>query len=185
MAAMLASGEYLHIWSIIYPLLDTGNLFFGRWVGNCVMEKRLATVTSGSFTGSVSPTNATISVGGSQNFTVQVNSSGSFQGQVNLACNAASALTCQLTPNQVALAIGGSATASLNISVTTKPAIAPLNWPEVLGTGHQRPRLILFLFVVLLAIWLCKTRQGPNSVARMKSAGSYQAVFLALALLAF
>jgi hypothetical protein len=30
------------MWRIIYPLLDRGNLLFGRPVGNCVMEKRLA-----------------------------------------------------------------------------------------------------------------------------------------------
>jgi subtilisin family serine protease len=79
------------------------------------------TVTSGTFSGSVSPSTATITVGSAQNFTVQVNSSGGFQGQVDLACSAGVGLTCQLTPGQVTLASGGSATSQLNIAVTTNP----------------------------------------------------------------
>jgi len=82
----------------------------------------------GSFSGTVSPTSATINVGGSQVFTVQISSMNNFQGQVSLSCpNLPAGISCQFTSTPVQINANATATASLKVSVTTKPAaVTPL-----------------------------------------------------------
>lgn len=109
------------------------------------------TVTSTAFTGSVSPNSAMITVGTSQNFSVQVTGSGGFQGQVNLSCTTVSGLTCQLTPNQVTLLVNGAASSTLQITVNSKPALIPF----VIGVLRRPPTqliasvLLIFLIIVV------------------------------------
>jgi subtilisin family serine protease len=110
------------------------------------------TVSAGTFTGTVSPASATIPVGSSQNFTVQVNSSAGFQGQVNLVCNAVSGVTCHFTASQVTVSSGGSATSTLTISVVSSPAMLPLislrNW-------RTQPLIpVLLVLITSLYIWI-------------------------------
>ncbi len=130
------------------------------------------TVTSGTFTGSVSRTSATIPVGRSKNFTVQVDSKSGFQGQVNLTCYAASGLTCQLTPAQVSVSTGGSATATLSIGVTTEPGFVPTDVWTIFRGQRRRPPLIYFLLClfVLFAVWIRASRRGQNSTAARRPA---------------
>jgi hypothetical protein len=78
---------------------------------------------SGSFSGSVTPTSATISVGNDQVFNVQVNSVNDFQGQVALSCpNPPAGINCQFSSTPVQVSPSSAGTSSLMISVTSKPA---------------------------------------------------------------
>jgi len=109
------------------------------------------TITNGTFTGTVSPGSATIDVGTSHSFSVQVNSTGGFQGQVNLACNSVTQLTCTLAPTQVNLNSGGSATAQLIITVTASPAALPLG--PYRSPREPRPRAFVLLLLCSLLAW--------------------------------
>src|SRR5690349_23442612 len=82
--------------------------------------------TSDGISGSVTPTSATISVGGSANFAVTLNSSGGFSGTVTLACGGApSGINCSFAPAQVNLTANGTASSTLTVTVAAKPSIAP------------------------------------------------------------
>lgn len=106
-------------------------------------EAPSGTGASGSFSGTVSPTSATIKAGGSQMFTVQVSSVNNFQGQVSLSCpNAPAGISCQFASNPLLLSPSATATSSLTIGVTAKPAAVS---PSLPGLG---PRFILPLTVV-------------------------------------
>lgn len=101
-------------------------------------EASNGTGSSGSFSGTVSPASATISVGDSRTFTIQISSVNSFQGQVSLSCpNAPAGISCQFTPTPVQVSVNTAAMSSLTIGVTSKPAAAT---PEPTAF---RPRLIL------------------------------------------
>jgi len=143
------------------------------------------TVTSGTFTGSVSPTSATIAVGNSKNFTVQVNSSSGFQGQVNLTCSAASGVTCQLTPAQVSVSNGGSATATLSIGVTTSPGFVPVDFWKFPRGQRGRPPLtyLLLLFVVAFGLWIRTIQRGRGSPGARRPASACVTALIVLLLL--
>jgi hypothetical protein len=82
-------------------------------------------VAAGGIRGSVSPTSATIAVGSSANFAVNVTSSGGFGGQVNLACGSApSGVGCTFNPAAVNLPANGSANSTLSVQVAFKPSIS-------------------------------------------------------------
>jgi hypothetical protein len=144
------------------------------------------TVTSGTFTGSVSPTTATITVGSSQNFTVKVSSTGGFQGQVNLACNTPVGLTCQFTSTQVNLSSGGSASATFSIGVTSSPGILTLDlWRNFESWRVNRSlKYLLLILGGLIVTWIRTIRRGRDSMQTWRPAWTRQAVFGALLLLA-
>lgn len=80
-------------------------------------------VSNGTFSGTVSPSAATIPVAGSQSFSVNLSSQSGFNGNVNLSCGTPpSGITCQFKPAQVSLATNVSGSASLQITVSAKPA---------------------------------------------------------------
>jgi len=80
-------------------------------------------VSTGNFSGSISPASATISVGGSQNFNVQLNSLSNFQGQVSLSCvSPPNGISCQFGTNPVSVTPNVVSTSLLTVSVTAKPA---------------------------------------------------------------
>jgi hypothetical protein len=82
-------------------------------------------VAVGGITGAVSPTSATIAVGGSANFAVNVTSSGGFGGQVSLVCSGApSGVGCTFNPGVVDLVANGSANSTLTVQVAFKPSIS-------------------------------------------------------------
>ena len=90
------------------------------------------TGSSGSFSGTVSPTSATIKVGGSQMFTVQISSVNNFQGQVSLSCpNAPAGISCQFTSTPVSVNPNATATSSLTVSITAKPATVTPSFPRL------------------------------------------------------
>ncbi len=89
------------------------------------------TGSPGTFSGTVSPTSATINVGDSHVFTVQISSVNGFQGQVSLSCpNPPAGISCQFTPTPVQLNANGTATPSLTVSVTSKPTAAVMSLPR-------------------------------------------------------
>jgi hypothetical protein len=85
---------------------------------------------SGGIKGSVSPTSATISVGSSADFTVNLTSTGGFAGKVGLACSGApSGIGCTFKPGLVNLLAGGGANSILTVQVSAKPSIS-MNEPR-------------------------------------------------------
>jgi subtilisin family serine protease len=137
------------------------------------------TVTSGTFTGSVSPTTATIAVGSSQNFTVQVNSTGGFQGLVDLACNAPTGLTCGFTAGQVTLTSGGSSTSTLSVRVNTRPAFIPISLSRILKRqpGNFSWALLLCVFAALVVGAIYRARKLDLSLGNPLRAYFSHAVF--------
>ncbi len=114
-------------------------------------------VSSGNFSGSISPTSATISVGGSQNFNVQLNSLSNFQGQVSLSCvSPPNGISCQFAPNPVSVNPNMASTSTLTLSVTTKPAsTTPFTVvPRGIFTPNIRILLTAWMLLVALALFL-------------------------------
>jgi hypothetical protein len=134
------------------------------------------TVSAGTITGTVSQSSATIDVGNSQNFPIQVNSSGGFQGQVNLTCTAASGITCQLMPAQVNVSSGGSAASTLTITVNAKPAFIPPNLWWNLGRPIAVRSLTYFCVILLFlfAISIRGLRRNLGSSFEPRPAWPYQ-----------
>jgi subtilisin family serine protease len=110
-------------------------------------------VSSGNFSGSISPTSATISVGGSQNFNVQLNSLSNFQGQVSLSCvSPPNGISCQFAPNPVSVNPNVASTSTLTLSVTTKPAsTTPFT---VVPRGIFTPSILQTAWMLLVALAL-------------------------------
>lgn len=80
-------------------------------------------VSAGNFSGSISPSSATINVGSSQNFTVQLQSIDGFQGEVSVNCVSPPAgVACKFNPAQLNLGSNETASSVLSISVSVKPA---------------------------------------------------------------
>jgi len=104
-------------------------------------------ISGGTFTGNVSLSTATISVGGSQNFNVQVSSVNNFQGQVGLSCAAPLGINCQFATNPVSISPGIPGASVLTISVSAKPSMA---FPHG-NRSERKPPGILSPFLIGLA----------------------------------
>jgi hypothetical protein len=111
------------------------------------------------FSGSISPTSATLSVGQSANFGITLNSLYGATGSVSLAClNLPSGTTCTFNPTTVSLPANGTASDTLTVQVNSRPAIAPpvtsLPWTPTGGWLRTFPilaGLLLATFVVVAA----------------------------------
>jgi len=103
--------------------------------------------------GSVSPTSATIAVGSSANFTVNLTSTGGFNGQVNLACSGEpSGVGCTFNPGVVNLPANGTVNSILTVSVSAKPSISGTpRQPATEPVLPSRSLPLTTLFLVLLA----------------------------------
>ena len=129
-------------------------------------------VSTGNFSGSISPTSGTISVGGSQNFNIQLNSLSNFQGQVSLSCvNPPNGISCKFASNPVSVNPNVTSTSTLTLSVVAKPASTlpftfgppwmPTRWIRILPLA--RTLLVpIALALVLAIIWW---RRGMRPVA--------------------
>ena len=122
-------------------------------------------VSSGSFSGSLSPKTATVAVGGSQSFTLQVDSNNGFQGPVALSCqNPPAGVSCQFSPSPVTVNSNSTATSTLTVNVSAKPGAVVLVPPFIVPTSLVQPlvKFLVILFFVLLACWRypikCRTR---------------------------
>lgn len=113
------------------------------------------TILGGAYSGSVSPTSATIPVGSSKTFNLTVSSS-TFDGAISLSCaNPPPGITCQFQPSQLSLSPNGSSATALKVSVTAKPAGLVEAPPAFPSRPWPAPRkLFLVINLVLLAIAL-------------------------------
>jgi len=125
-------------------------------------------VLAGVYSGSVSPTSATIKVGHSQDFVITINSS-TFQGAVSFGCaRPPTGLSCTFSPNSADLTVNGSSTASLKVTVNAKPT-SGAGFPSLRIPAEQRssprtvplqfPMTLLVLALLLAAIGL---RRSPS-----------------------
>ncbi|HTF23719.1 MAG TPA: FG-GAP-like repeat-containing protein [Candidatus Limnocylindria bacterium] len=114
-------------------------------------------VSSGNFSGSISPVSATISVGGAHDFNVQLNSLSNFQGQVSLSCvSPPNGISCQFALDPISVNPNVASTSTLTLSVTTKPAsTTPFTVvPRGIFTPNIRILLTAWMLLVALALFL-------------------------------
>jgi hypothetical protein len=128
-------------------------------------------VSSGSFSGSISPQASTINVGTSQSFTVQIDSRNGFQGPVALSClNPPSGIMCSFSPTPVTVSSNMSTTSSLTVNVSAKPTAALLSPP--LSLEHIVPMALLQRAVeflaILLGILLCWAHRSARRHPRLR-----------------
>jgi hypothetical protein len=89
---------------------------------NSVTASVSITVLAGSFSGSASPTSATIKVGQSQNFVITIDST-TFQGAVSFGCaHPPKGISCSFSPNSANLTANASSTTKLTVTVSAKPS---------------------------------------------------------------
>jgi len=137
-------------------------------------------ITSGAFTGSVSSTSATISVGSSQNFNVHLASVSGFQGRVALSCTALQGIACQFAPSQVSVTPTVPGSSVLTVSVTAIPTMA---FPLGNRKKHDPPNFFVPMLVgtivaasMVIAFFLqpeCRLKKR-----RVRLAGSILLIFL-------
>src|SRR5439155_22840576 len=78
------------------------------------------------FSGTISPTSATLSVGQSSKFTVALKSQNGATGNVSFQClNVPSGTSCTFDPTTVSLPANGSASDQLAVQVNSRPAAVP------------------------------------------------------------
>ncbi len=110
-------------------------------------------VLAGVYSGSVSPTSATIKVGRSQNFAITINSS-NFQGAVSFGCaHPPIGISCSFSPSQTNLTANGRSTTILTVTVNAKPT-SSTGLPSLgLPTGQpSSPRIIPLQFAMTLLV---------------------------------
>jgi hypothetical protein len=143
-------------------------------------------VMAGTFSGQISPSTATISVGSSKDFNITIDSS-NFVGDVALDCGQPPAgVTCKLSPAQVHLAANGNAATVLTVSVSAKPAgIAPV-LPPWSRMNLPSPPSLLFWILLLVALGcgglLSRRRSGIRSHSLASASLLIALVFLAVGL---
>lgn len=112
------------------------------------------TGASATFSGTVSPTLATIEVGGFQMFTIQISSVNDFQGQVSLSCpNTPAGVGCQFSPTSVPVNPNATAMSSLTVSVSAKPGAFALALPR-LGPKLKLSRIGSRVIAEVVAVFL-------------------------------
>jgi hypothetical protein len=143
-------------------------------------------ITAGTFTGGFSSTSATIPVGGSQKFNVQVNSVNNFQGQVGLSCSALLGINCLFVPNLISVGPATPGSSALTISVVAKPSMTfPTSDPSRRNPPRYfAPLLLGTIVVALLILFLNRQPDIPLGGRRTRLAGSMLLITLTFWLLA-
>jgi hypothetical protein len=134
-----------------------------------------------NFSGSITPSSATLSVGQSANFSITLNSQNGANGSVSLAClNVPSGTTCAFNPTAANLPANGSASDTLTVQVNSRPTIAPpvtsIPWTPTGGWPGTLP----FLAGLLLAIFVIVAAGGDR---KQRLAALAVLLFVAAALL--
>jgi hypothetical protein len=110
------------------------------------------TILGGTYSGSVSPTSATIPVGSSKTFNISVSSS-TFDGTVSLSCaKPPSGITCQFQPPQLNLSPNASSSTMLTVTVGAKPAVVVFQPPAAPINQLPSPRLIFMLLTIAIFV---------------------------------
>jgi subtilisin family serine protease len=112
-----------------------------------------------NFSGSISPTSATLSAGQSANFSITLNSQNGASGSVSFQClNVPSGTTCTFNPTTANLPANGNASDTLTVQVNSRPAVAPpvtsIPWSRMGGWLGALPflaGLLLATFVIVAA----------------------------------
>ena len=133
-----------------------------------------------SFSGSISPTSATLSVGQSASFAIALNSQNGATGTVNLQClNVPSGTTCTFNPLAPTLPANGSASDTLTVQVNSRPSASPPKTPAP-WLYPKGPVGTLWLFVITLAAVSALTMK---MWARRRRRAASAAVLIAIGLL--
>jgi len=126
----------------------------------------LVVQASPGFSGSISPTSATLSAGQSANFAISLNSLSGATGTVNLQClNVPSGTVCAFNPAAPVLPANGKVSDQLTVQVNSKPAAVPpyVPSPWMLLGGGSFTVWFLAILAGALAAWmeLRQRKQGP------------------------
>lgn len=125
-------------------------------------------VLAGVYSGSVSPTSASIKVGHSQNFVITISSS-TFQGAVSFGCeHPPTGISCTFSPNSANLTVNGSSTTTLKVNVNSKPT-SGAGFPPLRLPADQRsfPRSMPLQFAMSLLV--LATLLAANGLRRSTS----------------
>jgi hypothetical protein len=141
-----------------YPVIVTGT------AGSINHYSEAQLVVQGDFAGSISSAAATVSVGSSATFEVNLNSVGGFSDQLTFSCvNPPQSVTCSFNPTSAMLPANGAVITKLTVTVNSKPSGAGatkkrIRWPDhwVL-IGSQA-----LLLLVLLFGWFWQERLSRN-----------------------
>jgi hypothetical protein len=124
-------------------------------------------ITSGAMMGSITPTAATIPVGGTTNFAVTVTGTSSFAGQFNLTCAAPAGVACTFSPSSASLPVNGTVTSLLTVQILSVPAAGsapknPLDFsPPTVPLGENvLPILALALLLSALTFAVLRRRDS-------------------------
>ncbi len=122
------SGSQAELTLTIPPTLAQGSdTFTISAASGSITHTQGVQVAVGGITSLISPTSAVIAAGSSGNFAVTLNSTGSFAGQIMLACSGApSGMSCSFIPPQPTLTANGSATATLTVQVVSQPSTSTI-----------------------------------------------------------
>ncbi len=175
----IASGSNVTLAITTAPTLAQGNysVTVSAASGN-ITQTQTVQVAVGGITSSISPTSQVIAAGASGNFTVALNSTGAFAGQLTLGCSGApSGMACSFNPPQVTVAANGSATATLTVNVAAPPSVSIIprpkgNWLQTVSPELPPLTAALALFAVVLsflAFSLASVRHGRELLLGLAS----------------
>ena len=105
-------------------------------------------------TSSVTPSAATIPLGGTASFAVTVIGTGNFAGQFNLSCTAPAGVTCTFIPPSSFVPINGRVTSTLTVQILSLPATgsAPQNPGEIFPPELPMAQRVLSVSGVVLLL---------------------------------
>ncbi|MGA2095254.1 MAG: Ig-like domain-containing protein [Candidatus Acidiferrum sp.] len=116
------------------------------------------TVGAGSFTGSVSPTSATIAVGGSQNFAISIESA-TLDGPLTIGCaSPPSGVSCQFAAASLSLTPGGQTTTTLTVKVTKIPETSSTSFQTTLYRA-SKSQTIAEIFLLVAVVYIAAFRR--------------------------
>jgi len=133
------------------------------------------TIHVGGANGSVAPSAATISVGGSANFNVTLSSQNGYSEQFIFSCpTAAAGVICKFSPSTGLLPAGGTLISTLTVSVTSKPASTGIVPASPFYRGDPSwPFRTLFLLWGVLFVYLYLQSKSPGSRGRAYAAMAF------------
>jgi hypothetical protein len=164
-------------WALAYNTNTSAETFVWGTVGGAVSNWASIAVAfkaasgvgvSGSFSGTVSPSSATINTGGSLTFNVQISSVNNFQGQVSLSCpNAPTGISCQFAPTPVQLNPGGTGSSTLTVSVAAQSNAFNLSSPRFYSrSAYPHPAFRVIVEFLALFLILASHRNRSRKVLR-------------------
>lgn len=132
--------------------------------------------------GSVAPSSATLSVGGSANFNVTLNSQNGYADQFTLGCSGLPAgMSCSFTPNSGSLPGNGSFASVLTVTVTSRPAATAKD--DLSRRDFVRWSIVLLAFVGGAGGFLGRRRRAARRAAHAWNLATFALLPMAAILL--